>query len=392
VRPNGHNVEAKLGEFVKSESALNALQRLPGRISETPADHFAILETAKKILIAVSGGPDSLALMHLVVEWRAARAREHLPAPQLYVATVDHGLRPGSDGEAGQVAVWAGALGLPHQILVWEGEKPRTRIQERARAARYGLLLAHAEVVQADMLLTAHHADDQAETILFRLLRGSGLTGLGGMAACIKRGGLRHCRPLLGLTKTALIKVCEERGQPFLIDPANQNPIFARARLRGLAADFARHGLDREALLRLGRRAARAEQALSERVQQFRQALVAEREDGFFQADIAGLLKEPDEIMLRILEYEIRQVMPDPHPLRLERLESLVLSLRHALVAQKPFAATLGGAKLKLQALTKTPRTVFILTIKREVRGREGRHRVETELKEREKNRLSNPR
>jgi tRNA(Ile)-lysidine synthase len=330
--------------------------------------HFKSLESAQKILIGVSGGPDSLALMHLAAEWRCARPETHLPGPRLFIATVDHDLRPGSGLEAQQVSIWARAIGLPHQILVWEGEKPRTRIQERARAARYGLLLAHAEALQADMLLTAHHADDQAETILFRLLRGSGVSGLKGMEACVKRGALRHCRPLLGLTKADLIEVCQSRAQPFFTDPSNQNPIFARARLRGLAQDFARVGLDREALLRLGRRVARAEKALAERAEHICSRLIAERKSDFFQADIQDLRQEPEEILLRVLDCEISRVKLDPHPLRLERLESLVVKLRNALIAEAPFAATLGGTKLKLEACSKTRKPASILTIRREER------------------------
>ena len=96
---------------------------------------FAALLPARGALLAVSGGPDSMALMRLVARW----AINH-PVP-VFVATVDHGLRAEARGEAEHVAVWAAKLGLPHAILTWDGEKPKTRIQERARAARYELLL-----------------------------------------------------------------------------------------------------------------------------------------------------------------------------------------------------------------------------------------------------------
>ena len=142
-------------------------------------------------LLAVSGGPDSLALMRLAARWlvegQAGGAASH-------VATVDHGLRPDRGQEAEAVAGWAEAVGLPHSILTWQGAKPRSRIQERARTVRYALLGAHARELGADYLLTAHHADDQAETILFRLLRGSGLAGLAGMSSEIMLGNIRLYR------------------------------------------------------------------------------------------------------------------------------------------------------------------------------------------------------
>ena len=102
------------------------------------------------------------------------------------------------------VARWAAALALPHAILVWEGVKPRSRVQERAREARYALLFEHAARIGADHLMTAHHADDQAETILFRLLRGSGISGLSGMASSSKRNGMILARPLLNFPRQSL--------------------------------------------------------------------------------------------------------------------------------------------------------------------------------------------
>lgn len=225
----------------------------------------------------------------------AARWAGRHPAA-VYVATVDHGLRHDSQAEAELVAAWAGEQGLPHEILTWEGEKPKTCVQESARAARYDLLLRHARRLGADYLVTAHHADDQAETIFFRLLRGSGLGGLAGMQALARLGDVIHARPLLGYPKAALIDYCVGCGQPFLRDPSNENPAFARTRLRRLAPVLAREGLDRQNLLRLGRRARRADQALAHCASILRANLDATRSESRFLGDVRQCAAMPEEI------------------------------------------------------------------------------------------------
>ncbi len=155
--------------------------------------------------------------MLLCAQWRERAGHD------VAVATVDHGLRPDSHAEAEQVGGWARALRLPHYLLRWEGEKPATRIQERARMARYALLADCAARIGASAIVTAHHADDQAETILFRLTRGSGVSGLAGMAAHGRCAGVELLRPLLGLRKSALVEICEAARHPYISDPSNAN-------------------------------------------------------------------------------------------------------------------------------------------------------------------------
>ena len=305
---------------------------------------FSPWEAARGIVLGVSGGPDSVALMLLAAAW----ARARVTPPPLYVATVDHGLRKDSRGEAEMVARWATGLALPHAILVWDGVKPKSRIQERAREARYDLLFAYAARVGADHVMTAHHAGDQAETILFRLLRGSGISGLAGMASSSERNGLILARPLLAHAKADLAALCESRAQPFFDDPSNYDPVYARTRMRRLSGLLADEGLGRAALLRLGRRAARADAALERRTRAVRAGLAARREKDVFWADISALADEPEEIVLRFLADELK-LISGGRPLRLERLEALVPRFGQALRAGIAFTATLGGAALRLQ-------------------------------------------
>lgn len=308
------------------------------------AADFAPLAAQRAVVLAVSGGPDSLALMLLAARWAEATP----DAPALHVATVDHGLRPESAAEAAFAAQAARVRGLPATILTWEGDKPARRIQEKAREARYDLLADHARAIGAAALVTAHHAEDQAETVLFRLTRGSGVAGLAGMARVTQRHGLPLHRPLLGRRKAELVAVCDAAGQPYLDDPSNRNPVFARARLRALAATLATQGLDAEALLRLSRRAARAEAALKRCVEDAAARVGIERGEAATQLDARALAELPDEIALRLLDREIRLRAGADAPLRLERMESLTLRLLTAARADLGLSANLGGATLRL--------------------------------------------
>lgn len=313
-------------------------------------DHaLAPLAAHDALLLAVSGGPDSIALALLAARWKL-RARKHIE-----IATVDHGLRAEAAQEAAQVGEWARALGFVHHILRWEGEKPATRIQERAREARYRLLCERAREIGASAIVTAHHADDQAETALFRLTRGSGVAGLAAMAMESRVDGLALLRPLLPFRKTELERLCAAAEHAFIRDPSNENPAYARVRLRRLAATLAAEGLDAEALLRLSARAARAEEALAWSAARAALELSAERGPGLFRAEAAALRALPRELLLRLLTTEIARI-GGGEP-RLERLERAGERLAEALAADGRFKTTLGGACLTLAggALAITP-------------------------------------
>jgi tRNA(Ile)-lysidine synthase len=307
-----------------------------------PAAIFASLVKPKKLLLAVSGGPDSVALMLLASRW-AGRGETGVD-----VATVDHALRENSRQEAEQVGDWARALGFPHHIRTWQGEKPKTRLQEHAREARYRLLNECAVRIGADHIVTAHHADDQAETVLLRLTRGSGPAGLAGMAAFTPLDGVTLARPLLDVPKAYLIAFCEAAGHPFLRDPSNENPAFARTRLRKLRTLLDAEGLDRASLLRLARRAARAEAALGETAASIRQGLPAERSEARVKIAGGALAGLPEEIFLRVVEAEVLAFSEGRDRLRLDRLERAAAEILAALRKKRVCAATLGGARMSV--------------------------------------------
>jgi tRNA(Ile)-lysidine synthase len=187
-------------------------------------------EPRPRVAVGVSGGPDSLALVILADRWARQRGGE------AWGLVVDHRLRPESAAEAVTVGHWLAARGIPHAVLVWAGEKPATGIQEAAREARYRLLGDWCAARGCLHLLTAHHRDDQVETYLIRRRAGSGVDGLAGMSAVRELPRLRLVRPLLGVAKARLAAFLDAEGQPYVQDPSNRNPAFARARLR-LAAE-----------------------------------------------------------------------------------------------------------------------------------------------------------
>ena len=183
-------------------------------------------EEAPVVAVGVSGGCDSMALILLCDRW----ARRN--GGRVIALTVDHRLRADSAAEAAQVGDWCARRGIEHRILTWDGEKPRTRIQETAREARYGLLSGWCRENGVLHLAIAHNREDQAETFLMRLTRGSGTFGLAATSAVVESGGVRIIRPLLGVSRERLRHTLREAGQDWIEDPSNRNPQYRRVRVR----------------------------------------------------------------------------------------------------------------------------------------------------------------
>ena len=321
------------------------LRRRPqtGPIDEARiASLLAPLARAKGLLLAVSGGPDSTALLIMTSLWAAAGGR-----PRVEVATVDHGLRQESREEAEAVGEHARRRGFKHHLIVWPGAKPSSRIQELAREARYRLLAERARALGLDHIVTAHHADDQCETVLFRLLRGSGPSGLRGMEAMTERHGVQLARPLLGLPKADLVDFCLAHGENFVEDPANADPRYARTQMRRLSALLASEGFGAADVARLSRRAGRMEEVVAQATRRAGRRLKLSKSNGLYAAK--ALFGEPDEVVFRLLAGEIARIgESEPRRIRLEKIEALGAALRKSAAGGKAFAATLAGASVKL--------------------------------------------
>ncbi|HEY5259429.1 MAG TPA: tRNA lysidine(34) synthetase TilS [Rhabdochlamydiaceae bacterium] len=178
------------------------------------------------LLLGVSGGPDSLALLHLLVE-----ARHFFPM-ELHVAHVDHGWRPESGGEAKVLEAIVKALELPFHLCVLEKEGDNKNLENRAREGRFSFFLNLYKEKGFQALLLGHQAGDAAETVLKRVLEGASLTSLGGIKPVAQFEGMPIWRPLLKVSKEELVAWLEKRQLAAFDDPTNRDPRFLRARMR----------------------------------------------------------------------------------------------------------------------------------------------------------------
>lgn len=311
-------------------------------------DLFAQWKGAPALVLAVSGGPDSLALMWLAARWRRALSR----GPRLIAVTVDHGLRPEAAREARDVKRLARTLDIPHRTLRWTGAKPKTGLPAAARAARYRLLAKAARASGATHIVTAHTRDDQAETLLMRMLRGSGIAGLAAMARETERDGVWLARPLLDLPKSRLVATLGKAKIAFTDDPTNRDTSFTRPRLRALIPALAEEGGDSRNLARLASRLARANAAIEVLADGAERYLtLRDRDDaarfGFDALAFAGL---PEEIRIRLLKRAIDRAGHEG-PAELGKVETLLAVLDNAIAnghRQTRLKQTLAGAAISL--------------------------------------------
>ena len=320
---------------------------------------FAAWKAAPAIVLAVSGGPDSIALMWLAARWRSTLAR----GPRLIAVTVDHGLRAEAASEARDVKRLARTLDLTHRTMRWTGDKPKTGLPAAARTARYRLLAQAARASGATHILTAHTRDDQAETLLMRLLRGSGISGLAAMARESERDGVLLARPFLHVSKSQLVATLKKAKIGFADDPTNRDTSFTRPRLRTIMPVLAAEGGDARNLARLASRLARANQAVEVLVDgaerylalRDREATRAGFDASTFDAstfDAKAFAAMPEEIRLRLLKRAIDRFGHEG-PAELGKVEALLAALDQAGAKQgkkrRPrLKQTLAGALVSL--------------------------------------------
>ena len=285
---------------------------------EALSDFLAGLPEVRRLGVAVSGGGDSLALLYLL--------KDH-GGPELAAATVDHGLRTEAAAEAAEVARHCAGLGIPHRTLRWDGWDGSGNLQDRAREARFRLLAGWAQAEGLDAVALGHTLDDQAETVLMRLARASGVDGLSAMSDRVTRHGVLFLRPLLKLRRQALREVLTERGVAWTEDPSNTDPRFDRVRARQALDALAPLGVDAGALARVSANMSDARRALGAAAADI-VARIGRSEAGDLVFQRAPLLDLPDELFRRLVGAALNWVVSGDYPPRAEAVMDLAGAIR----------------------------------------------------------------
>lgn len=301
-------------------------------------DGLGPFETAPRVAVAVSGGADSLAATLLVAHW------VHERGGKVVALTVDHRLRPGSTAEAALVGRWLAGHGIEHHILPWLGDKPGADVQARARDARYGLIESWCRDAGIVHVVLAHHQDDQGETLLLRLARGSGIEGLAGMAPVRPTAHLRWLRPLLSVSKHRLSATLRQWDQVWIEDPSNADPRFARVRMRQLAAPLAAEGLGAACLAQTAERVGLARDALERDLADALVRWARVHPAGFTLVERAAWDALAQDVALRLLARLVRSHGGEPVSPRLERTSAMLRRLRQGQ------GGTLGGSRVVVEA------------------------------------------
>ena len=284
--------------------------------------------------VAVSGGGDSVALLLLL----------HENGHDLRAATVDHRLRPEAAAEALGVGELCAKLGVPHEILCWESPEFTGNLQKAAREARQGLLAAWARRQGLKHILLGHTLDDQAETVLMRLARGSGVDGLAGMAAKRCAAGLCWHRPLLAARRAGLRDFLRARGVGWVDDPSNDDLKYDRVKARQALAILAPLGIEAQGLARTAAHMRRARGALEAATYGLAKRAVTISKAG--ELGLSGFETAPREVQLRLLAAALGWVSGAGYRPRFSALEGLLESCNNG----GNFGKTLHGCAITRRA------------------------------------------
>ncbi len=284
---------------------------------------YSNIEQHKDIAVGVSGGADSMALCFaLAQEFKG----------NIHAITVDHGLREESGAEALHVADQLSCLSnVTHHILKWDhdGCAPYVRIQELARNARYDLMASYMSEHKITYLFLGHHMNDQAETFLFRLAKGSGVDGLSCMLPVQKHeSGIILCRPMLDIEKSEIFDFCKENDINFINDPSNNNDAYARVRLRKSMDILSEEGLTIKRLAVCAARHARAREALDFFAIKVFDDCLLHNDSTCIVFNYSKLILNPEEIVLRVVLYAMSKIYDiKGYGARMERVENLCFDL-----------------------------------------------------------------
>ncbi len=279
---------------------------------------LALPEPPAALAVAVSGGADSTALALLAKAWADTH---NIPLTAL---TVDHGLRAESADEAVQVAAWMASAGISHTTLTWEKpEDPTSNLQATAREVRYRLMADYCQEHDIQHLLLAQHLDDQAETFLIRLGRGSGADGLSAMQPISQQYKLTLLRPLLGVQKTQLVEYLQSQNQPWIEDPSNADPAFMRVQMRKLLPLLHTADITAQELANTANRMARARDFLEQETKRAFDDCITENADSTYTLQRAAFADLHPEIGLRVLAELLKRMSGETYRPRFTKLGKL---------------------------------------------------------------------
>jgi len=295
----------------------------------------ANLPTKPVLVVGVSGGADSLYLTLKLNEW----IQKHNGT--LLAVTIDHGLRKESAKEAAIVHKFLSKLAIPHETLVWTGDKPKTRIEEKAREKRYQLLCNYCKMHHAHALCLAHHQEDQAETFFLRLTRSSGLKGLAAIRFQSIQQGVQILRPLLTTTKQHILKTLKKKHITWVEDTMNRDPSFERVRWRLFQPKLSQMGLTSTVLSKSIQRLDRADAALDFYLHQFIQQHVIWYPQNYLSFPKRDFLNLPLELKVRVVDFLISSFTCKSTYISLKSIEKIATEI--------PKHTTLNGCQWVIQ-------------------------------------------
>ncbi|MEE2931936.1 MAG: tRNA lysidine(34) synthetase TilS [Pseudomonadota bacterium] len=320
----------------------------PNFHSEVSSDEFEALMTAvgpfehsPHLAVGCSGGADSLALVLLLDKWTKVNGG------RVTALIVDHGIREESHDEAFTVKSWLAERGLESEILCANITKSTPSLQNVARSERYRLMGDWCRERGVLHLCVGHQKEDQAETLILNLMRGSGIDGLASMAPIAEREACRILRPLLSVPKSRLIAYLRSERQTYVKDPSNEDMAFKRVRIRALLPELAREGGNTQRLFKVATRMAEARAALEDETAVLMAESVVVLPEGYARLNPQPILKSSREVALRALGRVLRTVGGKLYAPRGEQLvdcyESLVMSQK----GERKFCRTLCGCQMR---------------------------------------------
>ena len=297
------------------------------------------LNLDKNFAVAVSGGPDSLALAVLAKIY----AFKKRLVSKFFI--VDHRIRKESSQEAKLTRKKLSSVGINSQILIWKGKKPTKNLQSLARKKRYELLIANCNKFKIENILLGHHEDDVLENFFIRILRGSGLKGLISFDKVVRIDQTNLLRPLLDQKKDDLIFIAKHVFNFYVKDPSNENELFQRVKIRKLINELQKNGLDKRKFLNTIKNLKYSDKAIKFYVNKnLKENTYYSPKENDYTINI-DFFKQPHEIVFRSLTFIINVIGGKYYSPRGKKIDMIINKINNEELSK----VTLGGCIIEMQ-------------------------------------------